>query len=60
MAFSEDPSVANCQILKKAGEDYIDAARKCTTLYPGLREEAEEAWAEWKDLDCSQYANNGN
>ncbi|MEC3880371.1 hypothetical protein [Parapedobacter sp. 10938] len=56
LAFSEDMSVANCQKYKKAGEDYLKAARKCN-MYPELREAAEEAMEEWGDMDCSEISN---
>lgn len=54
-AFSADPSVANCQKMKETGEDYLQAARNCN-LYPEYREKAEEALAQWKDIDCSEVA----
>ena len=54
-AFSADPSVANCQKMKETGEDYLKAARNCN-LYPEYREKAEEALAQWKDIDCSDVA----
>jgi len=46
--------------MKSAGEDYWKAAKKCTTMYAELRKEAEDAWAQWSDIDCSEYAENGN
>ncbi len=54
-AFSEDPSVANCNKMKKIGEDYLKAARNCN-LYPEYKKAAEEAIADWKDMDCSEIA----
>jgi|SRR5690606_13331905 len=57
-AFSENPSVANCNKMKKIGEDYLKAARKCSIM--NVREEAEEALAEWSDMDCSEMVENGN
>lgn len=56
-SFSEDMSVANCQKYKKAGEDYLKAARNCN-LHPELREAAEQAMAEWGDMDCGEFGNN--
>lgn len=56
-AFSEDPSVANCEKMKKIGEDYLKAARNCN-LYPEYKKQAEEALADWKDMDCSEYGDN--
>lgn len=53
-AFQMDLSVANCQKLKSVGEDYLNAARKCT-LYPKYKEAAEEALADWGTFDCSAY-----
>lgn len=56
-SFSENTSVANCEKYKKAGEDYLKAARNCN-LYPELREAAEQAMAAWGDMDCSEFADN--
>ncbi|MGV3763305.1 hypothetical protein [Parapedobacter sp.] len=53
-AFSADMSAANCQKYKKAGEDYLKAARNCN-LYPELREAAEQAMDDWSDMDCSAF-----
>ncbi|HWL00408.1 MAG TPA: hypothetical protein VNQ55_10690 [Parapedobacter sp.] len=55
-AFSENPSVANCDKMKKVGEDYLKAARNCN-LYPEYQKTAEEALADWKDMDCSDFGN---
>ncbi len=54
-AFQADMSVANCQKLKSVGEEYLNAARKCT-LYPEHREAAEEALEAWGTFDCSEFA----
>lgn len=56
-AFSDDPSVANCDKMKKIGEDYLKAARNCN-LYPEYKKAAEEAIADWKDMDCSEFTDN--
>lgn len=56
-AFSENPSVANCDKMKKIGVDYLNAARKCN-LYPEYRKTAEEAIADWEDMDCSEFGDN--
>ncbi len=55
-AFSEDMSVANCQKVKKTGEDYLKAARNCN-MYPELKKAAEDAMEDWGDFDCSEYDN---
>lgn len=57
-AFYESPSVANCEKMKKIGEDYLKAARKCSAM--NVKEEAEEALAEWKDMDCNEAVENAN
>ncbi|HWK59592.1 MAG TPA: hypothetical protein VNQ80_19780 [Parapedobacter sp.] len=56
-AFSEDPSVANCDKMKKIGVDYLKAAQNCN-LYPEYKKAAEDAIADWKDMDCSEFADN--
>ena len=53
--FYEDMSVANCQKLKKIGEDYIKAARNCN-WHPEMKQAAEEAMEQWGDFDCNEYA----
>ena len=60
LAFSGDPSVANCQKMKNVGEEYWNAAKRCPTISAALMKEAEEGWAEWRDMDCTEYAENGN
>ena len=57
--FSEDPSVANCEKWKKILQDYYNAAKKCT-LYPNYLDDVEDIQKELGDIDCSEYANNGN
>ena len=62
LAFSENPSAANCEKFKKSLEAYYNDARSCTGgMYKDLWAEAEEALEEWEDLNCSEVAEeNGN
>ena len=60
LAYSANPSVANCQKMKETGEDYRSEVQKCEFATQEVREKVEEWWAEWKDVDCSAYAEDGN
>ena len=57
-AFSENPSVANCEKLRKAGVDYLKAAEKCAKWYPEAVKSAKEAIKMYEDIDCSEFGNN--
>jgi len=57
-AFSEDPSVANCEKMKRAGVDYLKAAEKCAKWHPEAVKSAKEAIKMYEDIDCSEFASN--
>ena len=52
LAYSANPSVANCQKMKETGEDYRSEVRKCEFATQDVKEKVEEWWVEWKDVDC--------
>jgi len=57
-AFSEDPSVTNCEKMRKAGIDYLKAAERCAKWHPEAVKNAKEAIKMYEDIDCSEFADN--
>ena len=59
-AYLGNPTVANCQALKSAGDNFMKEAKTCSFVTPEQRKAAEEQRAEWQDLDCEQFVENSN